>query len=84
MPKAIIDELTHLPLSRQRRYQIRMVARGRCPICGKPAVSGTRCPFHAAANHERLKRARLRKLAAARRLSNSPPRRMPAKAKKTA
>lgn len=44
--KAIKDEFTHLKLSRQRKYQLRMLRDGRCVECGKPALGGTRCIKH--------------------------------------
>lgn len=34
MPRVIEDAFTHLNISRQRRYQLRMEAAGRCRICG--------------------------------------------------
>jgi hypothetical protein len=41
MAKLIQDELTHLALSRQRKYQLRMKRHGRCMVCGKPAAQGS-------------------------------------------
>ena len=35
MPRIIEDAFTHLNVSRQRRYQLRMEAAGRCRICGE-------------------------------------------------
>ena len=42
MSNCIQDDLTHLPLSRQYKYQLRMRRRGRCRVCGKPATQGSR------------------------------------------
>ena len=36
MSKAIKDGFTDLPISRQRRYQLRMKRDKRCHICGEP------------------------------------------------
>lgn len=44
-PPPIEDEFTHLLVSRQRKYQLRMVRDGRCHKCGTPALNGT-CPKH--------------------------------------
>ena len=38
MPARIIDEFTDLPISRQRKYQLRMAKQGRCVNCGKKAT----------------------------------------------
>ena len=47
MPKAIIDELTSLPISRQRRYQLRKHRDRKCIRCGQPAVNqGYFCETH--------------------------------------
>jgi hypothetical protein len=48
-------------MTRQRRYQLRQAAAGRCQICGKPAGEYRGyCPRHAAANvrHQAAHRAR--------------------------
>lgn len=43
-----------LSISRQRRYQIRMQASGRCRTCGKPrGLSIYHCDAHAIADRER-------------------------------
>jgi hypothetical protein len=44
--KAIQDEITSLPISRQRKFQLRMQRDKRCTICGAPVVSGVRCLKH--------------------------------------
>ena len=47
MPKAIIDELSSLPISRQRRYQLRKHRDHKCIRCGQPAVNqGYFCETH--------------------------------------
>jgi hypothetical protein len=56
MRKPIQDEFTHLPLSRQRKYQLRMERDGRCTICGEPAASKARCLKHLVQARERLRR----------------------------
>jgi len=42
MRKPIIDEFTALPISRQRKYQLRMQRDQRCSECGEPAMQGSR------------------------------------------
>jgi len=58
MRKRIADEFTDLPISRQRKYQLRMKREGRCTECGEPAVQGSRCLKHLvkARERQRLKR----------------------------
>ena len=56
MRKAINDEFTHLPISRQRKYQLRMVRDGRCIECGEASVQGSRCLKHLVAARERQRR----------------------------
>jgi len=49
MPKLIEDEFTHLPLSRQRKYQLRKQKFNCCRTCGKPIdilFSPQYCPIH--------------------------------------
>jgi hypothetical protein len=46
MRPAIIDEFTHLPISRQRKYQLRQERDGRCSLCGEPALSASLCRKH--------------------------------------
>ncbi len=45
-----------LPVSRQRKYQLRRQKEGRCVICGKPKVSATFCLDHMIATRERLRK----------------------------
>ena len=46
MNKRITDEFTHLEISRQRKYQLRMQRDKRCTECGAPAAQGSRCIEH--------------------------------------
>jgi hypothetical protein len=39
--RKIMDDVALLPLSRQRKYQIRKMREGLCIICGKKAYNGT-------------------------------------------
>jgi len=48
----IQDEFTNLPISRQRKYQLRKQKAGLCAECGKPAASGSRCAYHLIAARE--------------------------------
>ena len=42
----IQDEFTALPVSRQRKWQLRKRVEGRCGVCAAPA-SGKLCDMHA-------------------------------------
>jgi hypothetical protein len=53
MRKRIQDEFTELPLSRQRKYQLRMQRDKRCTECGQPAIQGSRCLKHLVKARER-------------------------------
>ncbi len=53
MKPAIQDEFTHLPISRQRKYQMRMKRDKRCTECGAPATEGSRCLKHLIEARER-------------------------------
>lgn len=44
--KKIEDEFTPLPLSNQRKWQLRRKRDGLCVSCGKPAVTSHYCEFH--------------------------------------
>lgn len=46
MPIAINDEFAPLPMSRQRKYQLRKVRDGKCPICGKASRGKYFCVKH--------------------------------------
>lgn len=51
----IQDEYSHLNISRQRRYQLRMARDSRCTECGAPA-SANRCTKHLVRARERQRR----------------------------
>ena len=53
MKEKIQDEFTKLPVSRQRKYQLRMKRDQRCTECGQPAVQGSRCLKHLIKARER-------------------------------
>jgi len=53
MRKRIQDEFADLPVSRQRKYQLRMKRDQRCTECGAPAVQGSRCLKHLVKARER-------------------------------
>jgi len=56
MRKKIQDEFTHLPISRQRKYQLRMKRDKRCTECGEPTVQGSRCLEHLVKARERQRK----------------------------
>ena len=58
MRKRIKDEFTGLRLSRQRKYQLRMLRDKRCTECGQPAVQGSRCLKHLIKARERQRKKR--------------------------
>jgi hypothetical protein len=58
MRKRIQDEYTELPISRQRKYQLRMQRDRRCTECGEQAVQGSRCLRHLIKARERQRRKR--------------------------
>jgi hypothetical protein len=53
MGPRIQDEFTGLPISRQRKYQLRMQRDRRCTECGEPATKGSRCLKHLVKARER-------------------------------
>jgi hypothetical protein len=53
MRPRIEDEFTSLPISRQRKYQLRMQRDRRCTECGEPASVGSRCLKHLIKARER-------------------------------
>jgi hypothetical protein len=55
MRTRIQDEFTALPISRQRKYQLRMQRDRRCTECGEPAGIGSRCLKHLIRARERLR-----------------------------
>ena len=58
MRKRIEDEFTNLPISRQRKYQLRMQRDNRCTECGEPAAQGSRCLRHLVKARERQRKKR--------------------------
>ena len=58
MRTRIQDEFTNLPISRQRKYQLRMQRDKRCTECGEPAVQGSRCVKHLVKARERQRKKR--------------------------
>ena len=58
MRTSIQDEFTHMPISRQRKYQLRMQRDQRCTECGDPALKGSRCLKHLVKARERQRKKR--------------------------
>jgi hypothetical protein len=58
MRNSIQDEFTELPISRQRKYQLRMKRDKRCTECGRPAAEGSRCLKHLVKARERQRKKR--------------------------
>ena len=58
MRRRIQDEFTDLPISRQRKYQLRMQRDSRCTECGEAAVQGSRCLKHLVKARERQRKKR--------------------------
>src|SRR5436190_14386312 len=58
MRPRIEDEFTHLKISRQRKYQLRMQRDKRCTECGEPAAEGSRCLAHLVKARERQRKKR--------------------------
>lgn len=58
MRERIQDEFTYLPISRQRKYQLRMQRDKRCTECGQPAIQGSRCLKHLVKARERQRKKR--------------------------
>jgi hypothetical protein len=46
MPRKTPDASAHLPLSRQRKYQLRRLRDHGCTECGDPIFVGSRCLKH--------------------------------------
>ena len=44
--RKIIDEFTHLNVSRQRKWSLRRKRDGLCTICGEPSVTAMYCLKH--------------------------------------
>lgn len=58
MRARIKDEFTEMPISRQRKYQLRMKRDGRCTECGELALEGSRCLKHLVKARERQRKKR--------------------------
>jgi hypothetical protein len=58
MRRPIQDQFTNLPISRQRKYQLRMRQAHRCTECGEPAAQGSRCLRHLVKARERQRKKR--------------------------
>jgi hypothetical protein len=58
MKNYIFDEFSHLPISRQRKYQMRRQRDKRCTECGEPAAQGSRCLKHLVKARERQRKKR--------------------------
>jgi hypothetical protein len=58
MRRPIQDEFTGLPISRQRKYQLRKQREGRCTECGEPPAQGSRCLKHLVKARERQRKKR--------------------------
>src|SRR5256886_14029217 len=58
MRRRIKDEFTDLPISRQRKYQLRMQRDSRCTECGEAAVQGSRRLKHLVKARERQRKKR--------------------------
>jgi len=58
MRNSIVDEFTDLPISRQRKYQLRMQRDKRCTECGDAAAEGSRCLKHLIKARERQRKKR--------------------------
>ena len=56
MPKTIKDEFTDLPVSPQRKSQLRMERDGRCILCGEPPVGSGYCLKHWVERRERMRK----------------------------
>jgi hypothetical protein len=56
MRPSIKDEFTALPISRQRKWQLRRAKEGRCEKCGEPAAFGTRCLKHLIQSREKQRK----------------------------
>lgn len=52
----IEDEFTNLPISRQRKWQLRRARDGGCHICGKKRKTAFLCEKHAKAQSKWQKR----------------------------
>ena len=58
MRHRIEDEFSGLPISRQRKYQLRKQRDRRCTECGEPALRASRCLKHLIVARERQRNKR--------------------------
>ena len=56
MRRKVVDEFTHLPISPQRKYQLRRRRDNGCTDCGEPAIMGSRCLKHLVEARERQRK----------------------------
>lgn len=54
-PKRIQDRFTKLPVSKQRKWQLRQKAKGKCEKCKCDAVDGILCNKHRAKAKKRYR-----------------------------
>ena len=66
VPQQIIDQYTHLPISRQRKSYLRRLAAGLCRTCKNQSVEGSQY----CAKHRDLQRERTRTYASRKRYAN--------------
>jgi hypothetical protein len=52
MSRVIDDQFTHLPVTSQRKWQLRRHAEGKCIICARPQVMQFFCLKHAVGKRE--------------------------------
>ncbi len=57
--KPIKDKFSDLPVSRKRKWQLRMREQNRCKICGEPAINSQYCEKH---QKQRVKRNKIKDL----------------------
>jgi hypothetical protein len=72
MKQPIVDEFSDLPISRQRRWQLRQEKAGKCITCGKPSVKHLRCELHAKVAIIKLRENQRRRLGYKRRYVTAP------------
>jgi hypothetical protein len=56
MATKIKDEFSDLPISKQRKYQLRRKRDKRCTLCGAPAEQGSLCLKHQTELRERMRK----------------------------
>jgi len=52
----IFDEFSDLPLSKQRKWQLRKMRAGKCSKCGAPLATAKYCLHHAVQNREYVRK----------------------------